>query len=527
MTFTSPRPSDFFISYAGPDQPWAEWLGQQLESAGYRIVLDVWEWSAGTDFVLAMQHALDEANRVLAVWSPAYFSRVWTGLEQRTSVVADALGEPGSLVPVVVEDCTHLIPRLYRILIRIDLAGLDENEAQRVLLDRLAAPRRPADKVPFPRRDALYPGLFPKAWNIRSYGSFFARHELLSAVRAEFVKQGTTGPRIVALTGNAGTGKTLLAREYALRNASEYTAGWWIQASDGTSLDAGLLGLGLALNSRVEIGDDAATNRVLADLQRLGGRQLLVLDNMPPGGGNYTRIATAFDGDLLLTSRDATGGWQCSTVVVGPFERTESIGLLLQRAPHLSYEEADDLSDALADLPMAIDQAGAYLEAGDTASNYLSASDVSVPGNDKTDDRATASIVANIHRLARLDPAALDLVHQFAFLASEPIPLSASPSLGTGASPGLALSDPQTAKELVGSIEALALARLSGTNLLFHRQVQEVVRRLVTGDRAPLALTRALRLLGTAAPGDPDTPESWAEHGTLAPHLLAAAHAVQ
>jgi hypothetical protein len=62
----SGRGVDFFVSHAGRDTGWAEWLAWQLEQAGYRVELDVWDWAPGEDFVTRMQQALERADRLLA-----------------------------------------------------------------------------------------------------------------------------------------------------------------------------------------------------------------------------------------------------------------------------------------------------------------------------------------------------------------------------------------------------------------------------------------------------------------------------
>ena len=58
---------DFFISYTGADQQWAEWIAWQLEEEGYSVVLQAWDFHAGGNFVLLMQKALEEAERTIAV----------------------------------------------------------------------------------------------------------------------------------------------------------------------------------------------------------------------------------------------------------------------------------------------------------------------------------------------------------------------------------------------------------------------------------------------------------------------------
>src|SRR3712207_6886290 len=59
-TGASGRRTDFFISHAGRDTGWAEWLAWQLQQAGYRVELDVWDRAPGEDFVARMQTALED-----------------------------------------------------------------------------------------------------------------------------------------------------------------------------------------------------------------------------------------------------------------------------------------------------------------------------------------------------------------------------------------------------------------------------------------------------------------------------------
>ena len=42
---------DFFVSHAGQDQAWAEWVAWHLVDAGYTVELDSWDWAAGENFV--------------------------------------------------------------------------------------------------------------------------------------------------------------------------------------------------------------------------------------------------------------------------------------------------------------------------------------------------------------------------------------------------------------------------------------------------------------------------------------------
>ena len=70
--------NDFFISYNGADKVWAEWIAWQLEEAGFSTILQAWDFRPGANFVLKMQEASKEAEKIIAVLSPNYLNAVYT-----------------------------------------------------------------------------------------------------------------------------------------------------------------------------------------------------------------------------------------------------------------------------------------------------------------------------------------------------------------------------------------------------------------------------------------------------------------
>src|SRR3954447_5262751 len=165
----SGRGTDFFISHAGRDTAWAEWLAWQPQQAGWTVELDVWDWAPGRDFVARMQAALQSADRLLAVCTEAYFASAFGGAELRAAFAGSAA--VGRIVPVLVEPVT--LPALYAPLIHLDLTGLDEAAAAARLRDRLAGVR-PTGPPPFPRPGPApmsedkpgFAGALPEVWKV-------------------------------------------------------------------------------------------------------------------------------------------------------------------------------------------------------------------------------------------------------------------------------------------------------------------------------------------------------------------------
>jgi TIR domain len=85
--------ADFFVSYTGADQAWAEWIASQLEEAGYSTVLQAWDFRLGSDFLHQMQQATSTAQRTMAVLSPAYFGSKFGEAEWRAAFAKDPTGQ--------------------------------------------------------------------------------------------------------------------------------------------------------------------------------------------------------------------------------------------------------------------------------------------------------------------------------------------------------------------------------------------------------------------------------------------------
>src|SRR5687767_276546 len=114
--------ADFFISYTAVDEKWAVWIAWWLELAGYRVLIQAWDFRPGDNFVLRMHHAARVANRTIIVLTPAFLEALFTQPEWAAAFSLDPTGSARKLVPVRVEACRP--DGLLQQLVYLDLVGI-------------------------------------------------------------------------------------------------------------------------------------------------------------------------------------------------------------------------------------------------------------------------------------------------------------------------------------------------------------------------------------------------------------------
>jgi tetratricopeptide (TPR) repeat protein len=200
----------------------------------------------------------------------------------------------------------------------------------------------------------------------------------------------------------------------------------------------------------------------------------------------------------------------------------------------LTFTEAGLLAGALADLPLALTQAGGFLaETATSVTDYLSLLDTHATallgeGNTGDYDRPLAAAVQlSIDRLAQDDPVGLAEVCVCAFLAPDSIPvhwLLAVDHLDTDLDGSLAAlagaaGNPVILRRGISSVARMGLATISRDGVRVHRLVQAVIRDWL-GPAATDLREYARALLVANSPGDPETPATWQEWAKMVPHLL-------
>ncbi|MGI3226559.1 toll/interleukin-1 receptor domain-containing protein [Streptomyces sp. GTA36] len=144
---------DFFVSYTSADGDWANWIAWELEAAGFSVLVQEWDFVAGSNWQFAMDRGVTECARTVAVLTPAYVGSVYGRLEAHVAQGLDPLGVARRLIPVRV---TPFAPGgLLSGVVYIDLVDLAPEDARRRLLDGVGGARSGRAKPLAPPR---FPG---------------------------------------------------------------------------------------------------------------------------------------------------------------------------------------------------------------------------------------------------------------------------------------------------------------------------------------------------------------------------------
>jgi tetratricopeptide (TPR) repeat protein len=521
---------DVVVSYAPEDRMWADWIEAVLQRAGFRVI----RRSAGTEEPFTMRDAgrRRTIQRVVVVLSAAYMTSARAKEFWREVSAPDPGGNLSSLVPLRVSDA-HLIPP-FTVGAVVDIARLRAEQAEAALLRALDRPG-PAARGPGLADEARFPGTVPAIWNVPPRNAFFTgRSSVLEQVRDAMTRAGLTIVLAQALYGLGGVGKTQIALEYAHRFMADYDLVWWIAADRADAITSSLADLAIRLGLRA--GDnltDTAHDALEALRLDPGRRWLLIFDNAedPKALEPYLPTGT---GHVIVTSRNQAWSQLAEPLEVDVFTREESIAHLLRHVPDLAPEDADRVASALGDLPLAIEQAGAWLnQTGMPAATYveqLATQSVRILSVSQPSDypvSAAATWNLSFERLRERSPAAVRLLQLFAFFSPTPISMTLlySDEMIAALLPyDESLAEKMLLGRVIRHISRFALVKVDqGTNSLqIHRLVQAVIRSQMSDAEQEEARHEVHKILVGTRPrrGDTDDPENWSRYNLIWPHLL-------
>lgn len=534
-----------FISYAHGDNenpdPGKRWLNRLLEYLQTLVIqnrISAWsdaEIEIGERWDESIKTQLENANAAVLLISPAFLGSKYIRNSELPVLLMNAMNKGAAVLPVILRHSpfaetkfkypdpaqgpNELSLSIFQSANPPDkpLNALEEHEQDAVLLSvaqrilELARSKCPADA----------PAAGGPPWNVPLPRNpfFTGRAQVLEDLHRELNDGGRA-----ALSGMGGIGKTQTAAEYAYRHRGEYKAVLWAKADGEDSLKADFAALAARLNlpEKDETDRDKAVSAVKRWLEERPG-WLLILDNADDLALVSDVLRREWNGHILLTTRaHATGG--VPKVEIKEMASEEGALFLLRRVKLIGVDDAlgaaaeedqrlaAEVTRELGGLPLALDQAGAFVEEmSSSLDEYLElyrreGSQLRAARGGLVADHEPVTITFSLafRQVEAASAAAADLLRVCAFLAPDAIPeeifVSGAPELGENLAP-LAGGGIDLVKVIAEAARFSLIRRnaRSGT-IELHRLVQQVLKDEMDADTRRLWAERVVRGVNRAFP---------------------------
>jgi tetratricopeptide (TPR) repeat protein len=386
---------------------------------------------------------------------------------------------------------------------------------------------------------------------------FTGREEILEVLHTQL-----SDNQVIALTqssalhGLGGVGKTQIALEYAYRHSLEYSAVFWIGAETEEQIVSSLLRIAEVL--QLPGRDDKDQQQAIAAVQRwlsVHDQWLLIWDNVEDLALLDRFLPSVRSGAMLLTTRCQALGTLARGVDLLPMAHEEGMLFLLRRAKVLDpkvtdeqiqqfamnmpaeYTAAKELMTTLGGLPLALDQAGAYIEeTGCSLTDYLCRYKqhpirlLDRRGGLRGDhpQSVMATVQLAMKQMEREQPTAADILRVCALLHAEAIPeeLFVESAVPAYLGPELAClsADLTQFDTAIAALRKLSLVqRQAETHTIsLHRLVQMVLKEQLPELTQRTWMRRVLHAISSLFPFDQETQVNYWQNGDrLLPHALA------
>lgn len=345
-----------------------------------------------------------------------------------------------------------------------------------------------------------------------------------------------------ALCGLGGIGKTQTVLEYAYRYRHEYQAVLWVKADTEKSVQADMLALATLLDLQERDAQDQEVKRAaVARWLREQSDWLLIFDNADELEIVEKVLPTGYRGHILLTTRAQSTGRLARRFPVEEMSPEVGALFLLRRLGRISPDESLDkvslterdqameLARELGGLPLALDQAGAFIEETPCSlTDYLElyrqrrVALLSLRGGIVNDhpEPVTTTWSISFSEIERLHPRSADLLRVCAFLDPDAIPeeLITDGVIELGSQLASVESDSLALMQTIGALWRYSLIRRNpDTKILnLHRLVQVVLRDAMSEEEQREWAERVVRAVHRAFPSKIDM-QAWTHCQRLLP----------
>jgi tetratricopeptide (TPR) repeat protein len=569
MTSDATHPPIVFISYSHDSPEHADRvlaLSDRLRADGIDCILDQYEVSPPEGWPSWMDSQIQAADFVLMICTSTYYRRVMRkeepgkgyGVLWESALIYQHIYNAGSLntqfIPVLLEEAnTTNIPtplqgatyyhpstttgyeELYRRLTGQPLTPKPTLGTRRTLPPRERTqdflqqqqdkhPLEVIQNVPY-ARNPYFTGRDTILHNL---------HEALSKDNATALTQG------YAISGLGGIGKTQTAVEYSYRYRSDYRYIFWIRADTEVVLQTGFVEIAKLLDLPEQNATNPAdTVQAVKHWLEHTDQWLLIFDNADSPELLKAYYPRTPRGHILLTSRaqifDTLG--IARPLALEKMDPQEALDFLFKRTARAQNDPneknaAEQLAKELGYLPLALEQAAAYLVAKTARfQDYLASFQqqrlsLLNKAQPKTGDypASVAKTWAFNFQEVEQDLVAADILRVSAFLSPDAIPkelfTEGASQLGPVIANTLTIEDPLALNEALEPLTRYSLIRLDVETQTYsiHRMVQEVVKDQMGAELQAQWIERVVRAVEQSFP-EVDY-QNWPHCERLIPHAL-------
>jgi tetratricopeptide (TPR) repeat protein len=548
-----------FYSYASADKEWRDQLANHLIQLKRDELISEWydqQILAGSDRTQTIDKAIHSAHLILLLVSADFLaSDTCYQIEMRQALERHRRGE-ARVVPIILRPCDWQSSQFAHLqyLPRNGQPIATWHNRDEAFVDVVAGIRNVIeDFLHFEAETS--PLALPLGWTIpyRQNPFFTGREQILTHLHEKLRSHKSVAlTQPLAISGLGGIGKTQTAIEYAYRYRDDYALVLWVRADTLETLTSDFATIANLLN----LTEKNAQNQHLIvsavkNWLEASSDWLLILDNADDLTFIQGFLPTNGKGHILLTTRARPMGKVAQRVEIDKMEMEEAVLFVLRRAdiiaPEASLEAiasanrvlAHELVTLMDGLPLALDQAGAYIEeTGTDLSRYLKLYKTQRKALLKrrskfpTDhpEPVASTWLLSFQKIEKRNSVAADLLRFCAFLQPDAIPeellTEGAPELGNLLE--AIADDPLQLDETIGDLLSFSLVRRhpESKTLSIHRLVQVALKDEMDEQTQRSWAERVIRAINRAFPKDGGV-ETWPDCQRYLPQALVCAGLIE
>ena len=376
-------PINVFVSYSHKDETYREDLDAHLSNLRRQGIIAEWhdrKISPGADWASEIDENLNTAQIILLLVSSDFMNSDYCyGVELKRALERHDVKE-ARVIPIILRPVDWENAPFARLQVRPtyakpvstwidrDDAYLDIVQGIRMAINELkpASEEKPGEDIALEQQSVFHVPFLRNSY-------FTGREDVLALLHNRLMSSKASLPQVIS--GIGGVGKTQTAVEYAYRYRDDYQYVLWVKADSSENLESDFASLATVFN--LPIKDEKDQNLIISAVKNCLQTHtgwLLILDNVEDMVMVRNFIPLGSKGHMLLTTNAPVTEIEFQEVALHDMKLEESELFLLRRTRVIELDasldtalesdrsKAQEISELMGGLPLALSQAGAYID---------------------------------------------------------------------------------------------------------------------------------------------------------------------